>query len=514
LSTKKSGIFLLTTNALHAPNQLENQRKIRRYPLNSISDNMLHSPPRLVIAGLRGASGKTMLSIGLISQWRRMGYRVAPFKKGPDFIDPGWLTLAAGSSCHNLDPFLMTEDQILESFLTHSQGARLSLIEGNRGLFDGLDVDGSFSTAELAKMLHTPVILIVDVTMATRTVAAIVKGCQAFDPGLPIAGIVLNRVAGARQQSLIGHAIEKYCGLAVVGAVPKLSQDIFPERHMGLVPHQERDHANRAISWARRIAKDHLDMETIWDAAGRAPALERSIEKVKPKPGPADRLPSPKIGIIRDRSFWFYYPENLEHLQRLGAQLVEIDALNQTELPPLDGLYIGGGFPETQARKLAENELFRKLLQREIEKGLPVYAECGGFMYLGERLLVDGVAYPMVGALPVEFILDKKPQGHGYTVLSVDRPNPYFRPGDTLKGHEFHYSKASLTHRNGVRFVFKVRRGGGIEEGWDGICRKNVLATYSHVHAGGKPDWAEGLVRAARAYQKNARGREKSKKNI
>jgi len=475
---------------------------------------MIHTYPRLLIAGLRGASGKTILSVGLISAWRNMGHRVAPFKKGPDFIDPGWLSLAAGSPCYNLDSFLMTEEQILQSFVTHSEGAHISLIEGNRGLFDGLDVDGSYSTAELAKILHTPVILVVDVTMATRTVAAVVKGCQAFDRDVPLAGIVLNRVAGPRQQNLVRSAIEKYCGLPVVGAVPKLASDVFPERHMGLVPHQEREHAMQAISWARQIAAEHLDTKAIREVAGRAPALEPPRKQEwEPAPLPDQQI-SPRVGIIRDRSFWFYYPENLTELERLGAELVAIDAINQKDLPPLDALYIGGGFPETQAQELAENEAFRKRLLEEIEKGLPVYAECGGFMYLGERLVVDGKRYPMVGALPAEFILDKKPQGHGYTVMSVDQPNPYFRTGDILKGHEFHYSKPLLTHRDGVCFVFKVSRGKGIESGWDGICRKNVLATYTHIHAAGKPGWAEGLFQAALDHQKKRQEMKKSKKNI
>jgi cobyrinic acid a,c-diamide synthase len=482
--------------------------------LQNTADNLGYAPPRLIIAGLRGASGKTILSIGLISQWRHTGHRIAPFKKGPDFIDPGWLTLAAGSTCHNLDPFLMTENQILRSFLTHSRGAHASLIEGNRGLFDGLDVEGSCSTAELAKLLNTPVVLVVDVTMATRTVAAVVKGCQAFDSDLHFVGVVLNRVGGTRQKNLIRDAVERYCGLAVVGAVPKLAGDIFPERHMGLVPHQERDHALHAISWARKIAADHLDSQAIWDAAARAPMLPIADEDVGPATPLGDPVPSPRIGILRDRSFWFYYPENLEQLRHLGAELVEMDALTQTVLPPLDALYIGGGFPETQAVELSANESFRNLLRMEIDRGLPVYAECGGFMYLGERLLVEGKGYPMVGALPVEFILYRKPQGHGYTVMSVDQPNPYFQTGEILRGHEFHYSKAVVTQREGILFVFRVTRGQGIEDGWDGICKNNVLGTYSHVHAAGKPGWAKGLVQAALAYQKKTQMGKNSEKNI
>ncbi|MCP4665052.1 MAG: AAA family ATPase, partial [Deltaproteobacteria bacterium] len=214
--------------------------------------------PRILIAALKGGSGKTILSLGLIAAWREKDFQIAPFKKGPDFIDAGWLAFAAAQPCYNLDPFLMKEDEVLHSFLAHSEGADLSVIEGNRGLFDGLDLDGAFSTAELAKLLKIPVLIVLDVTMATRTMAAVIKGCQVFDPDLNIAGVILNRVAGLRQETLIRETIEKYCDTPVVGAVPKLKDNVFPERHMGLVPYQERDHAEKAVSWARATVKENL----------------------------------------------------------------------------------------------------------------------------------------------------------------------------------------------------------------------------------------------------------------
>jgi len=208
--------------------------------------------PRVIIAALRGGSGKTILSLGLISAWRKRDIALHRLKKGPDFIDAGWLAFAADRPCYNLDPFLMNDAQILRSFLHRSDGVDLSIIEGNRGLYDGLDLDGCCSTAELARLLKTPVLIIVDVSMTTRTIAAVIKGCQAFDPDLNIAGVILNRVANRRQEGLITGAIEKYCGIPVVGAVPKLKENIFPERHMGLVPYQERNRAEKAILWAKK----------------------------------------------------------------------------------------------------------------------------------------------------------------------------------------------------------------------------------------------------------------------
>ena len=464
---------------------------------------MLFTQPRITIGALKGGSGKTILSLGLIAAWREKGHRIAPFKKGPDFIDAGWLTFAAARPCYNLDPFMMNNEQIVQSFVSHSGDADLSLIEGNRGLFDGLDVEGRCSTAELAKLLKTPVILIVDVTMATRTVAAVIKGCQAFDPDLNVAGIILNRVAGSRQEALITNAIEKYCDTIVVGSVPKLQDTVFPERHMGLVPYQEREHAEKAISWTRETVEKHLQLDAIWRIASEAEDIEIKFQSQTPGTTVKAGNDSPQIGFIRDKAFWFYYPENLEQLERMGARLVEINAISQNVLPQLDALYIGGGFPEIQAQALADNHTFRKALREEIEKGLPVYAECGGFMYLGKNLVVDGRNYPMVGAIPVEFVLKKRPQGHGYTVLEVNESNPYYPVGEILKGHEFHYSNPVLTGEANVDFAFKVRRGHGVDGERDGICMKNVLATFTHIHAAGNPGWAKGLLKASLEYRRS-----------
>lgn len=451
----------------------------------------------MTIAGLRGGSGKTILSLGLASAWSGKGHRVAVFKKGPDFIDSGWLSFAAGRPCHNLDPYLMTEREILDSFMEHSAGSELSVIEGNRGLFDGLDLDGCCSTAELGRMLKSPVIIVVDVTMATRTMAALIMGCQKFDPDLRVTGVILNRVAGARQESLVRGAVEQYCGVPVVGAVPKLKGNFFPERHMGLVPHLEREFAAKAVNWVREVVEKHLDLQTLWEMAHHAEPLED--ERLPLPQDEPSRLARrfPRVGVIRDSAFWFYYPENLIQIQRLGATVVEIDSMRETTLPALDALYIGGGFPETQARSLSGNVTFMRSVKQAIEQGLPVYAECGGLMYLGESLLIKEKAYPMVGALPITFILEEKPQGHGYTLLEVTGNNPFYPVGRVLKGHEFHYSKAVIRDSREVNSVFKILRGRGIDGTRDGVCKNNLLATYTHVHAGGCPLWAEGLVRAA-----------------
>jgi cobyrinic acid a,c-diamide synthase len=373
----------------------------------------------------------------------------------------------------------------------------ISLIEGNRGLFDGLDQEGRYSTAALGKLLKIPIIIIVDVTMVTRTVAALVLGCQKFDPGLQIAGIILNRVAGPRQDSIVRNSIEHYCNIPVVGSIPKLKNNLFPERHMGLIPHRESGQAEKAIRWAKGIAEENLDMESIEKIARNSDLLESEDHVWEDRPSVKPNGEPLRIGFIRDNAFWFYYPENLAQLKKLGAVLTEVDSMADEKLPPLDALYIGGGFPETQAEALANNRSFRDSLKESIEAGLPVYAECGGLMYLGESLILKDKAYPMAGALPLKFVLEKKPQGHGYTILEVKRPNPFYPVGEILKGHEFHYSKPLIREPKEIDTAFQVKRGRGLDGHRDGLYKKNLLATYTHVHAAGNSSWSKSFYNKA-----------------
>ena len=466
--------------------------------------------PRVLIAGLRGGSGKTVVSIGMISALSRLGRRIAPFKKGPDYIDAGWLALAAGRPCHNLDPFLFSAARLCASFSHVSRKSDLAVVEGNRGLYDGLDADGTTSTASLAKMLGTPVILCVDCTKTTRTMAAVVLGCLHFDPEVNICGVILNRVAGSRHERILRTSIETHCGVPVLGTVPKLSQEDFPERHMGLIPTVEHELAANAIDSAAQIARSHIDLERVIRIAERA-AVNPLCPESAPAGLPEHGCDSPgrgktggrvRIGVVRDSAFQFYYPENLEALQAEGAELVFISPLADAVLPEVDALYIGGGFPETHARQLAENLRFRNSLSNAADSGLPIYAECGGLMYLGESLVLDN-AYPMVGVLPVVFGFSRRPQGHGYTIVAVEGETPYFSTGRELRGHEFHYSRVLEWKGRDSDLLFSMKKGRGIVNQRDGLCYKNVLATYTHIHSLGAPDWAGALVQAARRYRGN-----------
>ena len=462
--------------------------------------------PRLVIAALRGGSGKTILSIGIIAAWKRLAKSVAPFKKGPDYIDAGWLALAAGRPCFNLDTFLTDADTVRTSFLTHTHPGDFALIEGNRGLYDGIDRWGATSTAELAKLLNAPVVLCLDCTKSTRTMAAAVLGCMHFDPEIQIKGIILNRIAGSRHEQILRQSIEHHCGIPVLGAVPKLRKQHFPERHMGLVPTPEHDWAGNSIISAAQTAEQYLDIEALTRLAAEAlpfSGIETEQLKVKKRPGQSAKGPNPRIGIIKDSAFQFYYPENIEALRSAGAQTVFLSPLDEKPFPAVDALYIGGGFPETHAEKLAANIPFKENIQLLVEAGLPVYAECGGLMYLGKSLVLGENVYPMTGVLPVVFGFSKKPQGHGYTVVLVEKKNPFFPVGTELRGHEFHYSSVLECGGDDRHLVFSMKKGAGFAANKDGLCYRNVLATYTHIHALGVPEWAEALVRNARLFQQS-----------
>jgi cobyrinic acid a,c-diamide synthase len=464
--------------------------------------------PRILISALRGGSGKTIVSLGLIASLRKQGMAVAPFKKGPDFIDAGWLALAAGHPCHNLDTFLIPSESILLSFTLQCGAADLAVIEGNRGLYDGIDLEGSTSTSELAKLLKAPVVLVIDCTKSTRTVAAMVLGCLRFDPDVYIAGVILNRVAGARHETVLRQAVESYCHIPVVGAIPKLSENAFPERHMGLVPTPEHAWAGESVDRAAGIAEQYLDLERLVAIARDAPELSGGVADTDVarlfggQPRAGER---PRIGVVQDGAFQFYYPENIAALEAAGAEVIPIRALADRNLPEVDGLYIGGGFPETHAEALADNEPFRQDVLRRAREGLPIYAECGGLMFLGDSLVLGDVTYPMAGVLPIVFGFSKRPQGHGYTVFQVDRPNPYFPVGSEVRGHEFHYSKVLRCDGRADDFAFRMVRGEGIQGDRDGLCYKSVLATYTHIHALGTPAWADAMVAAARRYRKQRR---------
>lgn len=457
----------------------------------------MRAMPRLLIAGLSGGSGKTIVSMGLSLLLRRAGVEVRAFKKGPDYIDPAWLAWASGHPARNLDTFLMGASRVHASFMQNGLMHGINLIEGNRGLFDGFDAAGTHSSAVLAHILSAPVVLVVDATKMTRTAAALVLGCQNLDPLLSIRGVVLNNVNGRRHENILRTAIESACSIPVVGALPRTRSNPFPERHLGLVPPQEHRGVQQVEQDLLQLVEHHLDLDTIVSLARSAPPLEMSAEE----PAELRDAHGLRIGYLRDAAFSFYYPENLEAIERAGAELVSMPALQAGALRgDLHALYIGGGFPETYAQELSGNTSFLQSLRHACESGLPVYAECGGLMLLTRSLIWKRVRLPMANVFPFDVEVFDSPQGHGYSELQVDTTNPFFPRGTALRGHEFHYSRI-VGVADAATTACNVVRGAGCFPGRDGLLFQNVMAGYTHLHATATPEWAKGIVAAAHEFR-------------
>jgi cobyrinic acid a,c-diamide synthase len=455
--------------------------------------------PRLVIAGLSGDAGKTLVSLGLLLLARRCGIPVKVFKKGPDYIDAAWLRWASGAPARNLDTFLMGPEKTAQQFLSNSLPFGLNLIEGNRGLFDGVDARGTHSTAELAKLLKAPVLLVVNTSKVTHTVAALVLGCMKLDPNIEIGGVVLNHVSGGRHETVLRDSIESICGVPVLGVLPNIEESVLlPGRHLGLVTPEEHSNIDQLREKILTTVHGRLDAGRILDLANSAPPLLGWPSKtVHTNDGHGL-----KIAYLRDSAFTFYYPENLEALESSGAELFPISSLAASALPQdLDALYIGGGFPETHARALSENVSLLASIRDYALKGLPVYAECGGLMLLAQAIHWKGIKFRTAGVLPFEVDVCAKPQGHGYVELLVDCSNPYYPVGTRIRGHEFHYSKI-IPAGTLPPTACAVQRGTGCFERRDGILVENVWASYAHVHAAATSEWAQGLLTQARNFRR------------
>lgn len=455
--------------------------------------------PRLVIAAPQGRSGKTTVTLGLCAAFKARGLTVQPYKKGPDYIDPSWLSEAAGHPCRSLDPFFYEKPESLrEAFTSSAQQADLGLIEGNHGLFDSFDEAGTGSTAAVARALEAPILLVVNAARTGRSLAAIVHGCQTFEPGIQIAGVVLNNVAQGRHESRIRAAVEGHCGITVIGAIPRNEQLTIPDRHLGLIPRGEGDALPATITNCRQTIEHSLDLDLVLQIARSAPSLPTLVRPQRVHVGTR-----PRIGVMRDRAFTFYYPENLEALEENGADLVFVDALEDSSLPTLDTLYIGGGFPEIFMDELSANAGMRQSVRRAAESGLPVHAECGGMMYLARRIRWGEKSAEMVGALPCEIEMTDKPQGHGYVIAEVDEENPFFEKGTVLCGHEFHNSRLAGIEETQLKTACKLSRGNGLGNGRDGIVAHNIFASYTHLHAGAAKEWAKNLVRRAQVFKES-----------
>ncbi|WP_029008522.1 cobyrinate a,c-diamide synthase [Azospirillum halopraeferens] len=458
---------------------------------------------RLFISAAHKSSGKTTVTLGLCAALAARGLAVQPFKKGPDYIDPMWHGLAAGRICRNLDFYTQGAEGIPGFYHRHAAGADVALIEGNKGLYDGVDPEGRDSGAALAKLLQAPVVLVIDAGGITRGVAPLLVGYAAFDPAVSIAGVILNKVAGSRHESKLREAVERYTDLPVLGAVHRSADLAITERHLGLVPANEEAEAQAVVARIRDAVAAQVDLDRVLEVARRGAAGSGPLPTLPPADGggragggagaPSFRTrPSAgRIAYARDAAFGFYYPEDLETLAAEGFEMVPFDALRDAALPPaLDGLFIGGGFPEMHMEALEANASMRASVRAAVEGGLPTYAECGGLMYLSRSIARDGRRHAMVGVLPLDTVMHKRPQGRGYVRLRETACFPWPAAGGdgTLVGHEFHHAGvANLAP--GCRFAYAVERGYGIDGERDGIVVHNALAAFSHLRGVGANAW-------------------------
>ncbi|HZM36462.1 MAG TPA: cobyrinate a,c-diamide synthase [Burkholderiales bacterium] len=456
---------------------------------------------RLFVSAAHKSSGKTTLCIGLAAALRARGETVQPFKKGPDYIDPLWLGLAAGRPCYNLDPYLSGADELRAEFARRMQGASLGLVEGNKGLYDGLALDGSNSNAALAAMLGAPVVLVIDARGMTRGIAPLILGFQAFDRNIRIAGVILNQLGGARHEAKLRAVIAHYTGVPVLGAVQYDEELTIVERHLGLVPSNEADAARARVEGiAARIAAQ-VDLDAVLAVArsenqGQTTSYA-AVDERKTRSVPDLRGTPLRIGIARDSAFGFYYPGDLEALREAGTELVAFDTLRDKRLPPVDALFIGGGFPETHMDALAANAPMRAAVREAIEAGMPAYAECGGLMYLARSIEWNGRRAEMAGVLPADIVMHARPVGRGYVHLRETGRGPWpARAATLIRAHEFHYSSVQNL-APGLEFAYDVERGHGIDGRHDGIVYKNLLASYAHLRDVAGHHWAARFVNFA-----------------
>jgi len=451
------------------------------------------SYPRIIIAGTHSGAGKTSVTLALLSALAHAGKRTQAFKVGPDYIDPSYHTAVTGRYSRNLDAWMLGPDAIKQVFSNAMRGADIGVIEGVMGLFDGLGASETASTAEMAKTLKAPVLLVIDGHGLSRSSAAMALGYKHFDRKVKVAGVILNNVSGERHAKLLEDAIESHAKIPVLGFLPRDPAIQVPERHLGLVTAQEQGPLKELKEKLGELALRHLKMDRIVQLAHQAPRLHWPSFAEAPKGGTSVC----RIGVAQDAAFSFYYRDNLELLEQMGAKIVPFSPLRDRRLPDVEALYFGGGFPEVHAAELEANGSLRADLKEKIAAGLPVYAECGGLMYLSEAIGdAKGKARQMVGAIPGQVMMTDRLQNFGYAEATVRRKTILAEAGDAIRGHEFHYSRRAeeLPDSNAAYEIRKLRTGNTRLEGF---ASENVLATYLHINFLSNPSWARRFVESA-----------------
>ena len=437
------------------------------------------------ISAAHKSSGKTIISLGLCRAISNLNSKVQSFKKGPDYIDPIWLAKASHQPCYNLDFFNMSSEEILDLYNNHSATSDVSIIEGNKGLFDGMSVDGGDANADLAKSLNLPVILVIDTNGMTRGIAPLLQGYQKFDHGVNIQGVILNKVGGNRHESKLINAIEHYTDLKVYGSVQRNKELDIDERHLGLIPANEDDKSEIKINRISEIIADSINIKKI---------LSDTPNNIVSQSKPRESIPSSlTIAIPRDAAFGFYYQDDLALFEKLGTKISYFDAIRDSKLPECDGLFIGGGFPEMSLEELSSNKSLLTDIQNKINAGLPAYAECGGLMYLTNNIEFLDRSFPMVGVINANTVMMQRPVGRGYVEIEPTDSHPWKDVSRKISAHEFHYSRLENIATD-YEYAYNVLRGVGIINKKDGIITKNLLATYSHLRSVGGNLWVQQFI--------------------
>lgn len=455
--------------------------------------------PRIVIAATQSGSGKTTVVTGLLWALREKGVSVQSFKIGPDYIDPGYHELASGRPGHNLDSWLVPKERLKELFLRTAARAEIAVIEGVMGLYDG-GRKGISSTAEIAKLLDAPVVLVIDAKSMGASAAAIAMGFRDYDPEVRLAGVLLNRLGSATHEEMISEAMEKI-GIPVLGAVRREDGMKLPERHLGLLPVTENE-ARDVVAGIGQAIASQVNLDEILRLAQQASPMDREPEHASPvRELPSGEVESVRIAVAKDEAFSFYYPESLQVLEAHGARILPFSPLQDEALPEADGLILGGGFPEMFAERLSQNTSMLRSIRGAAEEGMPIYAECGGFMYLMQGLRdFSGKEYPMVGFLPGTAGMNRKLQMVGYVTAELQQDTVLGPKGMRIRGHEFHFSSETETAPDCPRaFKFTRLRNGAVYPA--GYAKGNAVASYLHLHFAGCPEAAGHFVMSCRKYR-------------
>ncbi|MFC7393934.1 cobyrinate a,c-diamide synthase [Scopulibacillus cellulosilyticus] len=458
--------------------------------------------PRLVIAGTGSGVGKTTITIGIMAALKKRGLDIQGFKCGPDYIDPSYHTAVTGRVSRNLDSWMVEKDIVKEIFVRGSAGADLSVIEGVMGFYDGRSPENNIgSTAEISTLLAAPVILIVDISSMARSVAAIVKGFQSLDPNVHIAGVILNYAGSPGHAKLAQTAIEQECGIQVLGHLLTNDSPSIPERHLGLIPAVERGELDGFFNQLGQIVEEKINLDRLMTLAENTPPVQ-SEEKLFSKR--KDTRPEKvRIAVAKDAAFNFYYQENLDLLEKEGAEIVYFSPLSGEKLPEaIDGLYLGGGFPEEFAAELSKRSHLMEKIKNKIASGLPTLAECGGYMFLAESITTTaGKTYPMTGVIPGDIKMQDRLTAIGYRDVTALKSTILLEKGETARGHEFHYS--SFYQNGDMQHVYEIKGIGGVKE--EGCYFPNVVAGYTHLHFASNPNMPKRWVEACAEYSKKVR---------